>query len=46
MDVELGADVSAVREYRSIRELRSADCNKIEGYAVVFNSESQWFENI
>lgn len=30
------------KEYRSIRELRSADCNKIEGYAVVFNSESQW----
>ena len=30
------------KEYRSIRELRSSDCNKIEGYAVVFNSESQW----
>ena len=30
------------KEYRSIRELRSADGNKIEGYAVVFNSESQW----
>ena len=30
------------KEYRSIRELRSADGNKVEGYAVVFNSESQW----
>lgn len=30
------------KEIRSVVELRSADSNTIEGYAVVFDSESQW----
>lgn len=30
------------KEIRSVVELRSADSNTIEGYAVVFGSESQW----
>lgn len=30
------------KEFRSVVELRSTDSNTIEGYAVVFDSESQW----